>query len=103
VWDLLYLDDNDLRPLSWTQRRRVLQGIGLSPDPNASALAITTVYDDVPALLRATFGLGLEGIVAKLPASTYSSGVRCNDWIKVKHPHARDLQPSSRRTWRRTA
>ena len=103
AWDVLHLGAEDLRPLPWVQRRRILESLGLSDDPGAAAWAITTVYADVPALLQATFDLRLEGIVAKLPTSPYRSGVRSNDWIKIKHPHARDLMHLELRGWRRTA
>lgn len=102
VWDVLRVDDDDLRPLPWTGRRRVLDGLGLPCDPRAGGIVASTVYDDVPALLQATFELGLEGIVAKMPTSPYRSGVRSSDWCKVKHGHHRDVA-RARRIWPRSA
>jgi ATP-dependent DNA ligase len=42
--------------------------------------------------LVATRELGLEGVVAKLSAAPYRPGRRDTAWLKLKHPHARDLQ-----------
>jgi bifunctional non-homologous end joining protein LigD len=102
VWDVLHLEDQDLRPRPWSERRSVLDGLGLTADPREGGIAITTVFDDVPALLQATFDLGLEGVVCKQPSSSYRSGVRSLEWIKAKHGYHRDVQ-ADRLIWRRTA
>jgi hypothetical protein len=58
-----------LRRLTWAGRR------GGHPD----------AFDDGEALLEATSGLGLEGVVAKKRSDPYRPGER--GWVKVKHRH----------------
>lgn len=94
VWDVL-LDDEDLRRLPWTQRRAALDGLGLDHALDGRPLATTEVFTDVPALLRATNELRLEGVVVKRPEAAYIGG-RSHTWIKLKHAHARDLQDPPR-------
>lgn len=101
VWDVLQVEEQDLRTSPWTKRRRILDTLGLTADPRAGGIAATTVFDDVLALLQATFDLGLEGVVCKQPSAPYRSGVRSPDWIKAKHGYHRDVQ-ADRRSWRRT-
>jgi ATP-dependent DNA ligase len=57
------------------------------------------VFDDGEALLEATSGLGLEGVVAKKRSEPYRLGER--GWIKVKHGHfwrfGQELERAQRR------
>jgi len=50
------------------------------------------------ALYGYTLTNGWEGVVAKRLDSTYRPASRDGDWLKAKHPHARDLQVD-RSTW----
>lgn len=102
VWDVLRVGHEDVTSFPWTARRAVLEDLGLSHDPCAGGIAMTTVYDDVPALLQATFDLALEGVVAKARSAPYSPGARPNTWVKLKHGHHRDVL-RDRRAWRRTS
>ncbi|MFT4082745.1 MAG: DNA ligase [Nocardioides sp.] len=79
VFDLLSLDGRDLRPLPWTERRRLLAGLDLG------GWQVVPTYDDGAMLHHATWEQGLEGTVAKRRTSAYRSGERSRDWLKFAH------------------
>ncbi|MEX2372691.1 MAG: ATP-dependent DNA ligase, partial [Dehalococcoidia bacterium] len=82
VFDLLYLDGVDVRRVPLAERRRLLERT-LMPLPNVQ---LVEQFDlDGVAAYEAATSLGLEGLVAKKRTSTYVSGTRSQDWLKVKH------------------
>jgi bifunctional non-homologous end joining protein LigD len=81
VFDLLYLDDVDLTPLSYVERRDALQRLDITGDPVDTPPYWTG--DAGPALLDAARELGLEGVIAKRLDSPYQPGRRSRAWIKV--------------------
>jgi bifunctional non-homologous end joining protein LigD len=81
VFDLMFQDGHDLRGLSLLERKRRLKAIL----PKHKLIAFSNH--------RATLGTkffheadrnGLEGIMAKRADSQYLSGVRTDDWLKIK-------------------
>jgi len=82
VFDVLRLYGVSLldRPLS--ERRATLERLGLDAFPR---VRLSPVYDDGPALLRATAEQGLEGVVAKRRDSVYRPGRRSPSWVKIPH------------------
>lgn len=88
VFDLLWLDDLDLRANSYAERREQLESIELE----GSGWSLPERLDaSLEQALAATAELGLEGVVAKDPASPYVEGSRSNYWIKVKHGHRQEF------------
>lgn len=80
LFDCLFLDDRDLRPLPLSKRREALQRLPLV----APALQRVEMFrDDGPSVFRAACALGLEGIVSKRLNAPYRSG-RSDDWVKTK-------------------
>jgi bifunctional non-homologous end joining protein LigD len=81
VFDLLRLDGADLtgRPLS--ERRGLLEGLGLLD----VHWQVPATYDDGAMLLEATAAQKLEGIVSKRRSSRYHPGRRSPDWLKFPH------------------
>jgi len=81
VFDLLRLDREDLtgRPLS--ERRALLEGLGLLD----VHWQVPATYDDGDMLLEATAAQRLEGIVSKKRSSLYHPGRRSPDWLKFPH------------------
>lgn len=82
VFDLLRLDGEDLtgRPLS--ERRELLEGLGLS-----GSWQVPESYDDGAMLLEATRQQGLEGVVSKRLSSRYTFDARSPHWVKLAHRH----------------
>lgn len=83
VWafDLLRLDETDLRRLPLWERKRELQSLLVDADEHA--LRFSDDFDDPTKLLEVAEKWGLEGITSKNLDQPYRSG--CNQgWIKVK-------------------
>ena len=81
VFDLLYLDDRDLRERPLIERKEMLEKI-LPRDPLLQYSA--HVWDKGVAAFRRAARADEEGVMAKLVASHYYSGRRTRDWLKVK-------------------
>ena len=81
VFDLLRLDGEDLTGRPLTERRELLEGLGLLD----VHWQVPATYDDGPMLLEATAAQRLEGIVSKKRSSTYRPGRRSADWLKFPH------------------
>ncbi|TVZ63803.1 LOW QUALITY PROTEIN: bifunctional non-homologous end joining protein LigD [Rhizobium mongolense USDA 1844] len=81
AFDLLYFDGHDLRPLEFTARRHLLEGLIKSRDD------VIRISEEIEAdgdrLFFAACEHGLEGIIAKDRESPYRSGRR-GDWQKIK-------------------
>jgi bifunctional non-homologous end joining protein LigD len=84
VFDLLALDGAATTGLPLTERRALLEGIGLLD----VHWQVPATYDDGQMLHDATKAQRLEGIVSKKRGSTYHPGRRTVDWLKFPH---RDL------------
>jgi bifunctional non-homologous end joining protein LigD len=82
IFDLLYLDGEDLTPEPYTVRRERLEGLGLSGE-SWQTPAYSTGH--AAELLEASAGHGLEGIVMKRLDSRYAPGRRNGSWLKVKN------------------
>jgi bifunctional non-homologous end joining protein LigD len=88
VFDLLWLDGEDLRERPIEERQELLASL-LSPSPPGVALAEAVEGPIAKALARARRE-GWEGIVAKRAGSPYRGG-RGRDWRKVKIAQAQEL------------
>jgi bifunctional non-homologous end joining protein LigD len=83
LFDLLYLDGEELIGLPLQDRRERLEGIIVTDSP---ARMQTTFYEDAEgvAFTEGAKRLGLEGVVAKRLGSRYVPGKRSGDWRKIK-------------------
>jgi bifunctional non-homologous end joining protein LigD len=88
VFDLLYLDGDDLMKLPYTERRSRLERLDLN---GASWRTPAYRAGDGAALLEASAMQGLEGIVAKRLDSPYEPGRRGGLWLKVKNTRRQEL------------
>jgi bifunctional non-homologous end joining protein LigD len=80
VFDLLYLDGYDLRRVSLSERRKLLEQV-VTP---GAALRISEAFPGAGAeLLEAARETGLEGVMAKHASSVYESR-RSREWLKIK-------------------
>lgn len=87
LFDLLWLDGHSLLGLPYTERRHLLEHLGL----DGPAWRTPGSYTESGPLLEATREQGLEGIVAKRLDSVYEPGTRSRSWVKVKHFRTGDL------------
>lgn len=82
LFDVLWLDGTTTMALPYTERRQVLEGLGLA----GPAWTTPTPHIGGGAALRdATRAQGLEGVMAKRLDSLYEPGRRTRTWIKVKN------------------
>jgi ATP-dependent DNA ligase len=88
AWDLLALDDADLRGVPQAERRARLEAV-LGDPPQGIHLTPATLDRDVAADWFARFeGAGLDGVVAKPLEAPYQPGKRA--MLKIKHARTAD-------------
>lgn len=86
VFDLLNLNGEDLTSQPLAERKeRLVRLLARAQHPRLRYVA--HVQGNGAEFFRAVDQLGLEGIVSKRAHSVYRSGVRSDDWIKVKCFH----------------
>jgi bifunctional non-homologous end joining protein LigD len=81
AFDLLYLDDRDLRALPLDERRKDLER-PIGKQHSSIRLSEEIVAHDA-GFLKLACELGLEGIIAKRRDAPYRPG-RGGDWLKIK-------------------
>jgi bifunctional non-homologous end joining protein LigD len=79
VFDLLYLDGNNLTQLPLYQRKELLESLIKEKD----IFLFSESFEDGKELYENALKDNLEGIVAKKKDSTYIAGNRGYDWLKV--------------------
>jgi bifunctional non-homologous end joining protein LigD len=80
VFDVLEADGDPLVDLPLSERRARLEKL-LARNP---VVQLSGSFKDGEALLEAAREQGLEGVMAKRPASRYAEGRRTGDWLKIK-------------------
>ncbi|NUM33245.1 MAG: hypothetical protein HUU50_01755 [Candidatus Brocadiae bacterium] len=98
VFDILYFNGNDLTNLPLTKRRNLLEQIllPLKNFPDSTPIELSEGFEvKDPAEMKKWFQYfchqGHEGIIAKVPLSSYAMGERTNDWVKKKRDLYLDL------------
>lgn len=81
AFDMLYLDGRSLMGAPYTDRRRMLEGLGLA---GARWQTPPSNPGEGDAMLATARLHGLEGVMAKRLDSAYMPGVRSREWLKVK-------------------
>jgi bifunctional non-homologous end joining protein LigD len=90
LFDLLYLNGEDLRASPLTARKEALSRL-LAKLPKGRTLRFSeSLHERGSVLLKHACKLGLEGIVSKLAEAPYRSG-RGRDWIKAKCSDRQEL------------
>jgi bifunctional non-homologous end joining protein LigD len=88
IFDLLYMDGHSTLPLTYEQRRELLEALELE----GPAWRVPSYHHgEGKALLAATREHGIEGVVAKRLDSTYVPGQRSSAWVKVKNVCEQDV------------
>ena len=81
MFDLLWLDGEDLTQKPLEERRKMLHSI----DPGIEGIRISESFDTgATEFFEAAKKLGLEGIIAKKADSKYFPGQRSKEWLKIK-------------------
>lgn len=83
VFDILQLDDHNMRSAPLVERRQALAAVLERARLDAPRVFYTEHFEDGEALLANAAAMGLEGIVSKSAAAPYPCG-RTEQWIKVK-------------------
>lgn len=89
VFDLLWLDGDDLRALPLEERRRRLERL-LPRSDRGTVRRSERILGGGHAFLEAARELGLEGLIAKRGDRPYRGG-RSTDWVKVKVDRREEL------------
>lgn len=83
VFDLLFLNDEDLRPLPLLERKQRLQQLLITAGNPAPLRYVDHVTGDGNQVLQAACRMHLEGLISKRANASYASG-RDDRWIKTK-------------------
>ena len=87
VFDVLVVGDRDVSGLPIEARKAILEQIvdaSGEPQQRNERLRIQPTFSDGKELFRQCRAHALEGVVAKRAGSTYRTGDRSADWVKVK-------------------
>jgi len=88
AFDLLALDERDLRSLPFSERRRLLESAVPTSDPQVRVTPATRDPGQARDWFQRFEGAGLDGVVAKPEALPYLEGQRV--MLKVKHQRTAD-------------
>jgi bifunctional non-homologous end joining protein LigD len=88
VFDLLELDGHELTGFPWSERRALLERLGLHGERWQISPAVVGDADRVRA---AAEELGMEGVMAKRVDSPYRPGTRSREWRKVRFSKRQEL------------
>ena len=83
VFDVLYVEDYDVKNLPFTDRQEVL--LDLVPDELAHVDVVKTVTKGKKAYFEKLKKVGGEGVILKERKSPYREGERTREWLKVKN------------------
>jgi bifunctional non-homologous end joining protein LigD len=81
IFDLLFLDGENLTEAPYKRRRELLAGLELEGEAWRVPANATT---KIKQLLTASAGQGVEGLVLKKQSSLYAPGRRTGDWLLVR-------------------
>jgi bifunctional non-homologous end joining protein LigD len=98
AFDLIELDDEDLRRSPIEYRKRMLAKLVRGPHPG---IVLNEIFEgDGHILFEHACKLGCEGIVSKRLGSLYRSG-RSPHWLKIKNPAAPAVKREAEEDWGR--
>lgn len=86
VFDVLWLDGEDLRRRTYLERRKILEKL----KPPAGVYIAQTLDMNGEEALRHASSSGWEGIIGKRNSSTYESR-RSKEWLKIKAQNQQEL------------
>lgn len=77
AFDLLFVEGQDVRARTLSERRALLANVLSSPSIVISSTKASLMWESV-------LKLGLEGMIVKHPNSPYRDGTRSPSWLKIK-------------------
>ena len=86
VFDVLELEGRDIRHLSWTDRRVILENLELGVP-----FKVSPYSENVLELWKSVTAKGGEGVILKKRDASYSEGKRSSSWRKVKDIKENDI------------
>ena len=98
VFDLLELDEKDLRRRPIEERKSLLAKLLHDSDSDLGIVLNKHYEEDGAIVFREACRLGCEGIVSKKLGSTYRRG-RSPLWLKVKTPNAPAVKREAEEDW----
>jgi DNA ligase-1 len=84
IFDLLMFNGDSVMDCSLTERRKILEGLGLGGKLHLAPEFSVSEEGRVEELFRTSRGMGYEGLVLKDPDSQYTPGRRGYRWMKLK-------------------
>jgi bifunctional non-homologous end joining protein LigD len=88
LFDVLWLDGESLMARPWSERRAVLESLGLDD----SCWRVSTAWPGQGSgLVAASKERGLEGVLAKKMDSLYEAGKRSRCWLKIKNVNRQEV------------
>jgi bifunctional non-homologous end joining protein LigD len=88
VFDLLWMDGNDLMQVPLHERRSILKKI--IPEDNLIRFSENFEVSGIEFFETAK-KMGMEGIMAKKSDSIYSANIRSKDWLKIKANKSQEM------------
>ncbi|MFH8519193.1 ATP-dependent DNA ligase [Streptomyces gelaticus] len=88
LFDAVHLDGSSLTGLPYSERRGLLEGLGLDGTHWSTPAAVVGHGEQALEMTRAA---GLEGVLAKRLASVYEPGIRSRAWIKIRNIRTADV------------
>jgi DNA ligase-1 len=81
VFDILYLDGKTIIDLPFTERRKLLTSV---VNRYVAPQVVSSEPGDIEQMYNEAIAAGHEGIMIKVPTSSYTPGQRGKNWIKIK-------------------
>ncbi|MEM0223323.1 MAG: ATP-dependent DNA ligase [Thermofilum sp.] len=89
IFDILYLDGQELLDMPYRKRRELLEK--LIPEEHLAPRIISSRLEEVQSFMRRAMQEGHEGLMAKSLESPYRPGRRERLWLKIKPADTLDL------------
>ncbi len=99
VFDLIEIDDEDIRNAPIEQRKDLLAELTRRLQPSHCGITLNEHYKgDGATIYEHVCRFGCEGIVSKRLGSPYRSG-RVDDWLKIKNPASPAVKREAEEDW----
>ncbi len=91
IFDIMYLDGQDLTVLPYKERRKKIEQIFNSQPLICSEGRLVSSADEIEQMFNLSLDRGLEGIMAKDLNAPYTAGKRKFAWIKLKKSYGKEM------------